>query len=41
MCLTITMMAQTVWTVNTVPNTRLESNDIHVSDPDGFLSDSA
>ena len=41
MCLTVTMMAQTVWTVGTVPNTRLESNDIHVSDPDGFLSDSA
>ena len=29
-----------VWTVNTVPNTRLESNRIHVSDPDGYLSDS-
>ena len=29
------------WTVRSVPNTRLESNDIHVSDPDGFLSDSA
>ena len=24
-----------------MPNTRLESNDIHVSDPDGYLSDSA
>lgn len=33
--------AQTPWTVQTVPNTRLESNDIHVSDPDGYLSDSA
>lgn len=33
--------AQSPWTVQTVPNTRLESNDIHVSDPDGFLSDSA
>ena len=36
-----TTFAQTAWTVGTVPNTRLESNDIHVSDPDGFLSDSA
>ena len=34
-------MAGSVWTVETVPNTRLQSNDIHVSDPDGFLSDSA
>ena len=33
--------AQTVWTVETVPNTRYESNLIHVSDPDGYLSDSA
>lgn len=41
MCLTVTMMGQKAWTVRTVPNTRLESNDIHVSDPDGFLSDSA
>ena len=24
-----------------LPNTRLQSNDIHVSDPDGYLSDSA
>ena len=32
--------AQNVWTVSTVPNTRLQGNDIHVSDPDGFLSDS-
>ena len=29
-----------VWTVRTVPNTRLESNLIHVSDPDDILSDS-
>ena len=36
----LTTSAQTLWTVETVPNTRLESNDIHVSDPDGFLSDS-
>lgn len=35
------LSAQQVWTVQTVPNTRLESNDIHVSDPDGYLSDSA
>ena len=40
MFLSVTMMAQTAWTVATVPNTRLESNDIHVSDPDGYLSDS-
>lgn len=39
--LTLSLSAQTVWTVKTVPNTRLESNEIHVSDPDGFLSDSA
>lgn len=38
--LSVTMMAQRAWTVETVPNTRLEGNDIHVSDPDGFLSDS-
>ena len=40
MCVSVTMMAQRVWTVKTVPNTRLESNLIHVSDPDGYLSDS-
>lgn len=40
MFLSVMMMAQKVWTVQTVPNTRLESNDIHVSDPDGYLSDS-
>ena len=33
-------MADRAWTVHTVPNTRLQSNDIHVSDPDGYLSDS-
>jgi len=33
--------AQRSWTVQTVPNTRLESNEIHVSDPDDYLSDSA
>lgn len=37
----ITTSAQTVWTVETVPNTRMQGNNIHVSDPDGFLSDSA
>jgi len=35
------LAAQQVWTVQTVPNTRIESNEIHVSDPDGYLSDSA
>ena len=34
-------VADRTWTVRSVPNTRLQSNDIHVSDPDGFLSDSA
>lgn len=33
--------AQTAWTVQSVPNTRLKGNEIHVSDPDGYLSDSA
>jgi uncharacterized membrane protein YgcG len=28
------------WTVQTVPNTRMQGNEIHVSDPDGYLSDS-
>ena len=37
----LSLSAQNAWTVQTVPNTRLESNDIHVSDPDGYLSDSA
>ena len=39
--LVFTTLAQSPWTVQTVPNTRLESNEIHVSDPDGYLSDSA
>ena len=39
--LSVTMTAQTAWTLKTVPNTRLQSNDIHVSDPDGYLSDTA
>ena len=33
-------MADGPWTVRSVPNTRLNGNDIHVSDPDGYLSDS-
>lgn len=33
--------AQGYWKVRTVPNTRLQGNEIHVSDPDGYLSDSA
>ena len=33
--------ASAQWTVRSVPNTRLEGNEIHVSDPDGYLSDSA
>ena len=37
----LNLFSQHVWTVQTVPNTRLESNEIHVSDPDGYLSDSA
>jgi len=39
--MSVLSQAQTVWTVETVPNTRLKGNDIHVSDPDQFLSDSA
>ncbi len=34
------VLADNVWTVKSVPNTRLQSDEIHVSDPDGFLSDS-
>ena len=34
------LFSQNPWTVQSVPNTRLQSNEIHVSDPDGFLSDS-
>ena len=34
-------LGETIWTVRTVPNTRLQGNEIHVSDPDGYLSDSA
>ena len=34
-------VAQRAWTVETVPNTRLQSNNIHVSDPDDYLTDVA
>lgn len=36
----IQLSAQKAWTVESVPNTRLESDFIHVSNPDGILSDS-
>lgn len=32
------LFAKTAWTVKTVPNTRAQSNYIHVSDPDNFIS---
>lgn len=32
------VIAQNAWTVDMVPNTRLQSNFIHVSDPDNYLS---
>lgn len=32
-------VAQTVWTIETVPNTRLQSNYIHISDPDDWISE--
>ena len=38
--LAFSAMADGAWTVRSVPNTRLQSNDIHVSDPDNYLSDS-
>lgn len=41
MLLGFSLSAARVWTVRTVPNTRLQSNSIHVSDPDGYLSESA
>ena len=40
LALCVSTSAQTIWRVETVPNTRLQGNDIHVSDPDGYLSDS-
>lgn len=39
--LVVGAFAQQVWTIETVPNTRLQGSAIHVSDPDGYLSDSA
>lgn len=39
--LVVSVFAQQTWTVEAVPNTRLQGNEIHVSDPDGYLSDSA
>lgn len=38
--LTIPLSAQGVWTVKTIPNTRLESDLFHVSDPDDIIADS-
>lgn len=35
------LYGQRAWTVSSVPNTRLQSNSFHVSDPDGYLTDSA
>ena len=35
------VIAQNAWTVEMVPNTRLQSNSIHVSDPDDYLSQEA
>lgn len=37
----LSVIAQKAWTVETVPNTRLQSNFIHVSDPDNYLSNEA
>lgn len=39
--ITQSVNADNAWTVKTIPNTRLKSNTIHVSDPDGYLSESA
>ena len=38
--LTQKAFANKAWTLEKVPNTRLQSDYIHVSDPDGYLSDS-
>lgn len=35
------VIAQNAWTVEMVPNTRLQSNNIHVCDPDNYLSPEA
>ena len=40
LCVLLAQTASAQWTVRSVPNTRLEGNEIHVSDPDGYLSDS-
>lgn len=37
----LSCVAQKAWTIETVPNTRLQSNNIHVSDPDDYLTDVA
>lgn len=34
-----TVFAQNVWTVETVPNTRLKSDYIHISDPDNWIEE--
>lgn len=34
----LSAVAQKAWTVEKVPNTRLQSDFIHVSDPDGYIS---
>ena len=41
LCVLLAQTASAQWTVQSVPNTRLQGNGIHVSDPDGYLSDSA
>ena len=35
------LSAENAWTIYNVPNTRTQSNYIHVSDPDNYLSDEA
>lgn len=35
----VSVIAQSAWTVEKIPNTRLQSSYIHVSDPDNYLSD--
>ncbi len=36
--ITISVSAQNAWTVEKVPNTRIQGDFIHVSDPDGYIS---
>ena len=38
MLVTLSVSAQNAWTVEKVPNTRIQGNFIHVSDPDGYIS---